>query len=115
MRYNFYLSEDHNVIVSYHVVFFEREFIQDEGSGRKIELEEKVSKKYRVQKSKPISEPIDVVPPPPYRSSRVSHPPERYLDILTENLEKTFLMGDKDIRNNPKTYEEAVLDVDFEK
>ena len=44
-----------------------------------------------------------------------SHPSERYLDILTEDLEKAFFMGDRDIRNDPKTYDEAMLNVDFEK
>ena len=47
-----------------------------------------------------------------HKSSRVSHPPERYLDILTEDLEEVLLMGDKNIRNDPKTYDEAMLDVD---
>ena len=49
MGYYFYLLEDHNVIVSYHAIFLEKEFVQDEDSGRKIELEEKVSEKHRVQ------------------------------------------------------------------
>ena len=43
MAYYFYLSEDHNVIVSHHAVFLEKEFIQDGGSERKIELKKKVS------------------------------------------------------------------------
>ena len=38
MGYYFYLPEDHNVIVSRHAIFLEKEFIQDRGSGRKIEL-----------------------------------------------------------------------------
>ena len=103
------------MIVSHHIVFLEKEFIQDEGSGRKIELEEKVFEEHRVQELKPSNEPIDVIPPPPRKSSRISHPSERYLGILIENLEKVFLMGDRDIRNDPKTYDEAMLDVDFEK
>ena len=41
MEYCFYLSEDHNVIVSHHIIFLEKEFIQDGDNGRKIELEEK--------------------------------------------------------------------------
>ena len=43
MGYYFYIPEEHNVIVSRHAVFLTKEFIQDGGSGRKIELEEKVS------------------------------------------------------------------------
>ena len=46
MGYYFYISEDHNVIVSHHVVFLKKEFIQDGGSGRKIELEEKISEEH---------------------------------------------------------------------
>ena len=56
-----------------------------------------------------------MIPPPPRRSSRVSHPTERYLGISTENLEEAFLVGDTDIRNDPKTYDEAILDVDSKK
>ena len=77
MGYYFYLSKNHNVIVSRHTIFLDKECIQDGGSGRKIELEEKVSEEYQVQEPKPSSEPVDVIPPPPHRSCRVSHPPER--------------------------------------
>ena len=56
-----------------------------------------------------------MIHPPPRRSSRISHPPERYLDILIEVLEEAFLIGDRDIRNDLKTYNEAMLDVDSEK
>ena len=77
--------------MSHHAVFLEKEFIQDGGSGRKIKLEEKVSKKHRVQKSELNNEPVDVIPPPPRRSSRVFRPPERYLGILIEDLGKAFL------------------------
>ena len=46
MGYYFYLSEDHNMIVSCHVIFLEKEFIQDGSSGRKIELKEKNSEEH---------------------------------------------------------------------
>ena len=59
--------------------------------------------------------PVDVIPSPPHRSSRISHPPKRYLDILTENLEEAFLMGDRGIRNDPKIYNEVMLEVDSER
>ena len=48
MGYYFYLLKDHNIIVSCHDIFLEKEFIQDEGSGRKIKLEEKISEEHRV-------------------------------------------------------------------
>ena len=50
-----------------------------------------------------------MVPPPSHRSSRIFHPPERYLGILIEDLEEAFLMRDRDIRNDPKTYDESML------
>ena len=53
--------------------------------------------------------------PPIRRSNRISHPPERFLGILTEDLEEAFLMGDRDIRNDLKTYDEVMLDIDFKK
>ena len=56
-----------------------------------------------------------MIPLPHHRSSRVSRPPERYLGILTEDLEEAFLMGDRDIRNDLKIYDDAILDVDSEK
>ena len=73
------------------------------------------SLKSRVQELEPSNEPVDMIPPPPHRSSRVSYPPERYLGILTEDLEKSFLIEDRDIRNDLKTYDEAILDIDSEK
>ena len=48
------------MIVSCHAIFLKKEFIQDGCSRRKIELEEKVSEEYRVQKSEPSNEPVDV-------------------------------------------------------
>ena len=111
----YYLLEDHNVIVSRHTVFLKKEFIQDGGSGRKIKLEEKISEEYQVQKPEPSNEPVDVIPPPPCRSSRISHHLERYLGFLIEDLEEAFLMRDRDIKNDLETYDEAMLDIDFEK
>ena len=77
--------------MSHHTVFLEKKFFQDRGSRRKIELEEKVSEEHQVQEPKPNNEPVDMIPPPPHRSSRISYPLERYLDILTKDLEKASL------------------------
>ena len=82
IRYYFYLFENHNVIVSRHAVFLKKEFIQDGGSRRKIELKEKISEEHRVQESEPNNEPVDVTPPPPRRSSRIFRPLERSLIFL---------------------------------
>ena len=43
----YYFPHDHNVIVSRHVIYLKKQFIKDSGSGRLIELEEKVSEKQR--------------------------------------------------------------------
>ena len=56
-----------------------------------------------------------MVPPPSRRSSRIFHPPERYLGILIEDLEEVFLVEDRDIRNDSKIYDEVMLDIDSEK
>ena len=56
-----------------------------------------------------------MTPLPPHRSSRIFCPPERYLGILTKDLEKAFFMRDRDIRNDLKIYDEAMLDIDSEK
>ena len=54
MGYYFYLPEDHNMIMSRNTVFLEKEFILDGGSGRKIELEEKVSEEHQSKDLNPI-------------------------------------------------------------
>ena len=53
------------------------------------------SEKHGVQEPEPSNESVDMIPPPPRKSSRISHPLERYLDILTEDLEEAFLVGDR--------------------
>ena len=103
------------MIVSHHAVFLKKEFIQDGDSGRKIELEEKIFEVHRVQESESNNELVDVIPPPSHKSSRISRPPKKYLGILIEDLEKAFLVGERKIRNDLKIYDEAMLDVDFEK
>ena len=113
--YYFYLPEDHNVIVSSHTIFLEKEFIQDGGSGRKIELEEIDSEEHQVQEPKLSYKPVDMVPPPPRRSSRVFHPLERYLGIISEDVEKVFLTENGRHGDNPKIYDKVISDIDSEK
>ena len=55
MRYYFYIPEDYNMIMSHHVVFLKKEFIQNEGSGRKIELEEKFLKSMESENLNPVT------------------------------------------------------------
>ena len=60
-------------------------------------------------------EPIRTLPPPPRRSERVFRPPERYLGIVSEDVEKMFLVGNGAHGDDPKTYNEAISDIDSEK
>ncbi len=60
-------------------------------------------------------EPVHTVPPPRRKSSMISHPPKRYLGMLTEDVEEVFLMGDRDQGKDPNTYNEAMLDIDSER
>ena len=80
-----------------------------------IELEEKVSKEQRVKKLDELTNNELVVPPPPYRSSMVFHPPKRYLGMLAEEVKKIFLIGDKGHGDDPKIYDKAMSDIDSEK
>ena len=61
------------------------------------------------------SEPIHTLPPPPHMSCRVFHPPERYLSIISEDVEKIFLTKNEIHGVDPKTYNEMILDIDSEK
>ena len=81
--------------------------IHDGGSERKIQSEESVSEEQRVIEPK---EPI-----PPRRSTRISHPLERYMDMLEEDVEKIFLVDDVDHIDDFKIYDETISDIDFKK
>ena len=59
--------------------------------------------------------PIHTLPPPPRRSKRVFRSSERYLDIILEKVEKIFLVGNGAHSDDPKTYNEAISDIDSEK
>ena len=113
----YYFSQDHNVIVSRNAVFLEKQFIQDDSSGRLVELEEKVSEEPGAidpQESIVYERVVDV-PLTPRRSSRVFRPLERYIGILTEKVKKIFLMGDRGHTNDPNTFDEVMSDIDFKK
>ena len=60
-------------------------------------------------------EPIHASPSPPRKSSRVFCPPERYLGIVTEDVKKMFLTKNGVHDDDPKIYNEVILDIDFEK
>ena len=67
-----------------------------------------------VEPIEPINNEL-VVPPPPQRSSKIFHPPERYLGMLIEDVKKIFFIGDKDHGDDPKIYDEVMSDIDSEK
>ena len=60
-------------------------------------------------------EPIQSLPLPPCRSKRIFHPPKRYLGTILEKVEEIFLVGIGVLGDDLKTYDEAILDIDFEK
>ena len=103
--------------VSRHTIFLEKQFIQDSGIGKQIKLDEKVSQAERAKDQEEPNqvEPIRTLPPPPRRSERVSRPPERYLGIISEDVEEMFLIGNGAHGDDPKTYNEAISDIDSEK
>ena len=105
------------MIVSRNAIFLEKYFIQDGGSGRLVELEEKIFEEQRVidpQKSI-IHEPVFNIFLPPRRSSKIFRPPERYMDMLTEKVKKMFLMEDKCHGDDPNTFDKAMSDIDSKK
>ena len=60
-------------------------------------------------------EPVLTQPLPPRRLTRIFHPPERYLGTIQEEVEKIFLTGNGTHGDDPKTYDEAMSDIDSEK
>ena len=60
-------------------------------------------------------EPIHTLPPPPHRSKKIFRPPKWYLGTISENFEEMFLVGNGVHGDDPKTYNEAILDIDSEK
>ena len=56
------------------------------------------------------------IPPLPHTYSRIFHPLEKYLSMLNRGCRgKSFLMGDRKHRDDPKTYNEMMLDIDSKK
>ena len=47
-------------------------------------------------------EPIRTLPPPPRRSKKIFHPPERYLGTILEDVEKIFLTKNGVHEDDPK-------------
>ena len=56
-----------------------------------------------------IHEPVVNVPLPPRRFSRIFCPPERYMGMLTKEVNKIFFMRDKDHGDDPNSFDEQCL------
>eukprot|EP00257_Ricinus_communis_P017102 XP_015575458.1 uncharacterized protein LOC107261346 [Ricinus communis] len=78
-------------------------FIEDSRRKRRIELNE-VSFEQRInQELVPVNPVITLA----QRSSRISHPLERY-GMLHRNVKELFIYGDADHIDDPTSYEEAI-------
>ena len=60
-------------------------------------------------------EPIQSLSPPTHRINRIFHPSERYLGTISENVEEIFLIENRVHGDDPKTYDEMILDANSEK
>ena len=118
--YQFYLPDEQIVVISRDATFLEKEFIQEGGAGRRIELNEisheqqNDQEKNDVPGKEPMSIDNNVTTQEPRRSSRVSRPTQRY-GYLHENMQELFIHGDTDHTDDPTTYEEAISDIDSSK
>ena len=109
LGYCFYLPTEQVVVVSRDIIFLEEEFLKEGGKGRKITLDEESSMKAQQIDHMNIDQPKEpisiknVITPTSRKSSRVSHPLERY-EFLHEMQE---LHGHEESIHvdDPTTYE----------
>ena len=59
-------------------------------------------------------EPIQSLPPP-RRLEKIFCPPERYLGTILEEVKEIFFVSNEVHGDDPKIYDETILDIDFEK
>ena len=116
LGYCFYLPAEQVVVVSRDVIFLEKEFLKECGKGRKIMLDEESSKEAQQIDHMNIDQPEEpilienVITPTPRKSSRVSHPPERY-GFLHE-MQELHVHKENIHVDDPTMYEEALYDKD---
>ena len=114
LGYYFYIPSEQTIVISRDVVFLENQFIQEVGKERNIELDEESSKDQQndtMEIDQTHSEPELVKSTKTSRrSSRVSHPPERY--GFLHDIQELFIHGENDQIVDPSTYEEAIYDID---
>ena len=80
-----------------------------------VRLEETISEKSSALDQGEPSNLRHITVNPPQRLGRFSHPFERYLGVFQEKIEEVFLVGDKDHMDDPRTYDEAISDIDSKK
>ena len=114
--YYFYIPSENKVYVARNGVFLEREFISKIVDGSKTSLEEVQEPQVAtepsmeiLQDSQPVIESTSSTRGP-RRSSRIHHEPKRYGFLVTDD--KTIQLVDQD---EPTTYHEAMMSLDFEK
>lgn len=114
MGYSFYLQSEQNVIVSRHAIFLEKEFVQEGGAGKEIVLKEMVSNEQTIslEQSEQAIQSEPTITELPRRSSRISQAPTKYRDFIMQCTKEMFLIGASDRRDDPTSYEEAMLDID---
>ena len=116
IEYYFYNLAQQKVFVGRHVIFLEKEFIEEGSSGRSVELEE-VQNLQSIQNLSNSSQPVvSIVEAQPLhilplrRSSKVCSVPLRYVFII-ENDNTTHIIENDD----PMTYSKAVMSNDSDK
>ena len=98
------------------IIFLEKEFFKESGKERKIMLDEESFKEAQQIDQMNIDQPEEPIPienvitPTPRKSSRVSHPPERY-DLL-HNMQELHVHEKSIHVDDPTTYKEALYDKD---
>ncbi|KAL4388403.1 hypothetical protein GQ457_09G021430 [Hibiscus cannabinus] len=113
--YYFFNPKENKVFVARTRVFLEKEFLSNNGNGRKIELEEvqkqQVNEPEVEQTSQLVEEnPTDLETQPLRRSTRELHEIERYGFLVTTHGD--VILVDQD---EPKNYQEVVSSPDSEK
>jgi hypothetical protein len=116
--YYFYNRSENKVFVARNAFFLEKEFLSNRKSGSKIDLEEIQEPQIdssisEIEENQEVSyENYETVPvvQPIRKSSRVSHPPDRYLGYLITDGEVLILEF-----NEPTTYKEALAGPDSDK
>ena len=109
--YYFYNPNEQKVFVSIHATFLEREFILEIASGSQIELDEVCEPQSKKEKEVeqeliPHDDAVELTTQDTQddrRSSRIRRPPQRYDDVF-------IIYNDE-----PTTYNEVLLDKDYEK